>query len=342
MIRYNTDQDYFEGNGSSGWAQLAGGSSSTSNVEGYIQNIGLAAGTTGVANDSITITGANGSPLSSGNPGTIVLPGATPGQLTTFTVTADVTIDLTGAHWGLGTNGDRTDYPLAVYAVNDAGTLKWAVHSVDGLKVLKGANDETTQTNVTTLNKFIASSALTGDSSAHQVGWFKANFDDTGGSSEDLWSVQTSLGDIGLGTKVFDRPFVPTWTSLGSVSNNLAFHRYEDGKLNIRGFVTAGTRTAVLTSFSLPSAFQMDTNNISRSNTTSDDGEQIGFWTTDNTAAHGNGVLVTATGTSTTLVYFGKVSTSTTSTQLTPQLSTNAIASNAEVSYTCKIPVNLA
>src|SRR3990167_8307123 len=63
-------------------------------------NLAIASATTTNANDSIEITGQEGTALSSTNPGFIALQSATSGQLSIFQVTSDVTILLTGAHWG--------------------------------------------------------------------------------------------------------------------------------------------------------------------------------------------------------------------------------------------------
>ena len=168
-------------------------------VPGYMQNIGLANATTTNANDSIKITSADGQALSVRNLGWIVLPGETVGQLQVMPVSADVTLNITGAHWGAGTKGDLTDAVLHVYAINDARILKWGVAQLSNLAVALNADDQTTATNVTTSVGVFVNSALTADANCRVVGWFKASFDDTGGAAEDLWAVQTGVGDIGFG-----------------------------------------------------------------------------------------------------------------------------------------------
>lgn len=180
-------------------------------------NLGLAAAQTAVAADSIKITSADASALSINNVAYVTLPGRTSGLLETFAITADVTINLTGAHWGEGTNGDLTDYMLSVYAINDAGVLKWGVGSVPNHKTILNADDNATPTNITSIEKVLVNSALGADADALEVGWFKADFDDTDGSSEDLWVIQTSLGDITLGVRPFKyqvwTPVSDTWTT---------------------------------------------------------------------------------------------------------------------------------
>lgn len=166
-------------------------------------NVGLAAAQTSVAADSISITGANGTAFSSSNPGYICVHSQTAGQNQIFKITADVDIDLTGAHWGFGTNGDLTGQPLSVLALNDdSGTLKWGVAQFGGRKVILGTEDDATGTNINLWNEVLVNSALTSDAAATHVGWFNADFDDTDGSSEDLWTVQTGLGDINLGPNI--------------------------------------------------------------------------------------------------------------------------------------------
>lgn len=171
-------------------------------LNGWINNIGLSVGTTAYPNDSISIISASGSSLSPINPGWLGLSSSTHGELGALSVTSDITIDLTGAHWGYGTTGDLTDFILFVYAINDSGTLKWGISPFYGLTIISGSNDETAGTSVTTVDDVLVNSALSGDSECLRIGWFKANFDDTGGLSEDIWSVQNSdLEDINVGTR---------------------------------------------------------------------------------------------------------------------------------------------
>jgi hypothetical protein len=165
-------------------------------------NIGLAAGTTTNANDSIVIQGADGNALSTTNPGFVVCQSATPGQLTVFQITADVTIDLTGAHWGFGTNGDLTDQPLSVLFLNNDGAASWGVAQYGGRSLVLDTEDSATGTDINLWNEVLVSTALTADAQALHVGYFKANFDDTGGAAEDLWSVQTGDDDLVLGPNI--------------------------------------------------------------------------------------------------------------------------------------------
>lgn len=163
-------------------------------------NVGLANATTTNTNDSIKIQGAAAT-LSATNPLYINLPTvSSPGRVTRFSATADVTLNLTGAHWGMGTNGDFSNIILRLYAINDNGTLKWGVSNEGGKRSIVDTNSHTTATSCTTQVKMLVNSALTaGTWPCREVGWFLANFDDTGGAAEDLWAVQTGAGQIMVG-----------------------------------------------------------------------------------------------------------------------------------------------
>jgi hypothetical protein len=221
-------------------------------------NIGLAAGTTTNANDSIKITGASAA-LSSTNPGIVVVPSSTPGQLAVFEVTADVTINLTGAQWGEGTKGDLTDYVLSVYAINDSGTLKWGVGSVPNHALILNADDTATASSVTSAEKVLVNSALTADSTCTEIGWFKANFDDTGGASEDLWAVQTGAGDIRVGVRPpMWQKYTPAFTGFGTVNTQSFWWRRLGDSLQIKGRFVSGTSTATEARIGLPGSVVVD------------------------------------------------------------------------------------
>lgn len=160
---------------------------------GSVSNLGFARATTTVTGDSIRIQGATAN-LASTNPLKVVIPNATTaGLLTVLTATANVDIKLTGAHWGLGTNGDFSNVELRVYAINDAGTLKWGVSNKGGLKEIADTAASATQTDINTQPEMLVNSTLTsGTWPCVEVGYFLASFDDTGGAAEDLWNVSTT------------------------------------------------------------------------------------------------------------------------------------------------------
>jgi len=169
----------------------------------WLSNVGFVNYTTSETDDSILIQGAGGSSFSTSNPGHVTLPGSTPGELTTAIVTADVAIDLTGAHWGLGTGGDETDAILCVYVINNNGSLAWGISLRPDLTTILNTDSSTTQTSVTAWGDMLVNTALaSGTWNCRRIGYFKANFDDTGGASEDLWAVQSGAGDIVLTSEI--------------------------------------------------------------------------------------------------------------------------------------------
>jgi len=197
-------------------------------------NIGLANATTTNANDSIKIQGAAAT-LSATNPLYIALPVvSSPGTYARFTATADVTLNLTGAHGGRGTYGDFTDIVWSVYAINDNGTLKWGVSQRPNLRSIVDTSTSTTQTSVNAYAKMLVNSALSaGTWPCVQVGYFLADFDDTGGAAEDLWAVQTGAGEIVVGQPVPDPSgeCIVT-TGAGHGSTNTRIRRIETSEVN--------------------------------------------------------------------------------------------------------------
>lgn len=163
--------------------------------------------TTTNSNDSIKIECGN-TACSASNPGFITLnSGATSGDITTFRVSSDVTILLTGAHWGLGGGGDGSDIVHHLYAVDHNGSLGWCVGFRGGYTTIDTSKDSTTPSSVDAADEFLCNIAITSSSNtATEVGWYKTDFDDTGGAAEDLWAVQTGGGEI-VGGERYD----PGW-----------------------------------------------------------------------------------------------------------------------------------
>lgn len=148
-----------------------------------LRNIGFAQGSD---TSQLKITAANGSALGSTNPGYVRIPSSTAGTFRTFTVTADVTIDLTGAHWGLDTKGNITSALLRVYAIDDAGTLKWGVGYQGGFTYIRNTQDSATATNINLPEEILVNSDVSTDNSPMlDVGYIVANFTDAG----DEWAI---------------------------------------------------------------------------------------------------------------------------------------------------------
>jgi len=191
---------------------------------GWLANIGLAAATTTTSADSIKIQGAAAA-LSATNPLYVNLPSTTAGLVIRFTATADVTIDLTGAHFGFGTRGDLTDRLLTVYAINDNGTVKFGVSDDAQLGSILDTDSSATGTSVTAHSDMLVNTTLTaGTWPCHPIGKLKANFDDTGGASEDLWAVQTGDEDlVPSPLKLAQETVSVRYTGSGGSSGNASF-----------------------------------------------------------------------------------------------------------------------
>lgn len=95
--------------------------------------------------------------------------------------------------------------------------------------------------------------------------------------------------------------YTPTITSFGTVAT-VGFQWKRVGTdLFVNGYFTAGTTVAALGSFSLPSGLSINTAVITRGNTTAASGQVVGQLSSTGSGNVSN--IVTATGTSTTLVY---------------------------------------
>jgi len=206
---------------------------------GSVSNLGLESAQTSVANDSIKITGSTGADLSSTNVLRVKTQGATAGQTTIHQLISNVTIDLTGAHWSLGTHGDTTDTGLHVYVINDGGADKWGVSLAAGLTKIAQGDSSATQTNITAGGDMLVNTGLgAGTHPCLEVGFFKANLDDTGGSSEDLWVVQTAIDDINVGIKEVDNSEIKITTGNGQGSTNTTIRRFSTVLVNTGSAVT--------------------------------------------------------------------------------------------------------
>lgn len=133
----------------------------------------------GADSSQLKITSASGADLSASNPGYVRIRSSTAGTYRTFSVTANVTMDLTGAHWGLDSKGNVTGAILRVYAIDDNGTLRWGVGYQGGFYYIRNTQDDTTATNINLPEEIYTSGAVgTDNSPMRDVGWILANFTD--------------------------------------------------------------------------------------------------------------------------------------------------------------------
>lgn len=220
---------------------------------GQTLNIGLKATTVAQTADTLTICGAEGTALSASNPGFVCLGSATGGLLTIFQVTANVTLTLTGAHWGIGTTGDVNLGILRLLAINDNGTLRWGLAYQGGRTTLVTTDTNATATNITTPEGVLCDTAVgSATNTCCEVGYIKANFDDSGGAAEDLWRIQTDVDEMVMGASADGQwqPWNPTftgfsvdptshttarWTSVGNIAT-VAYHTGTAGTSNATSF----------------------------------------------------------------------------------------------------------
>lgn len=136
--------------------------------------------------------------------------------------------------------------------------------------------------------------------------------------------------------------YTPTISGLGSTSNLSAFYRRVGDTLQVTGWVTIGSPAASLVTITLPSGLLIDNTKIPVSNTTSTQGQAVGYiWGNDGSSGGVSEpiVLLTATGTSTALIYAGK--SGATANQLIPA-NGNAIYTNSNdpISFQFSVPIS--
>ncbi len=148
-----------------------------------IHNVGFAQG---ADSSQLKITSFQGAAMSATNPGTAVIRSSTAGTARSFYVTADVTLDLTGTHWGLDTKGNVTGAILRVYIIDDNGTLRWGVGYQGCFYYIRNTQDDVTAANINLPEEIFASGAVATDNSPMlDVGWIKANFTD----ASNEWAI---------------------------------------------------------------------------------------------------------------------------------------------------------
>jgi hypothetical protein len=168
-------------------------------ILGLTNRVGLynLALSTGADATQLKLSGGAGAALSATNPGYAVIESNTAGTLTTFRVTADITIDLTGADWGRSGYGDFTDVLLAFYVIDDgSGTFKIGIGMDPVLRTINDTDTSITASNIDAHSDLLVNAALeSGTWICKRVGWFYAAYTDSG----DEWAIQTDAGDINIG-----------------------------------------------------------------------------------------------------------------------------------------------
>lgn len=151
----------------------------------------------------VVLVDSDGDALSSDNAAKVIMNSSTTaGELASYTLTASQSVNLTGAHWGFDGEGDLTDYPLWLVFVDTGTSLILGVTAEGGKETITAANCKTAPGDASSRAHILVSSAVSSTSNVIYWGWVKADFDDTGGSSENLWTLQSGVGDINLGRTV--------------------------------------------------------------------------------------------------------------------------------------------
>lgn len=221
----------------------------------WTNNIAIVSATTTNTGDSIRITGADGTALSTSNYGWVTLPStATAGRLVTFPVTADVTILTTAAHWGHDTTGDVTGALLRVLAINDNGTLKWGIALLGGRNILLTTDTTASPSSVGQPEHVLCTTAVGSSSnSCREIGFVRSNYDDTGGAAENLWTNQTGINDIYTGRTAdgYWQPWVPTFSGFSSAPTISSARWTQVGTLIYAHLLSSADGTSNATNFTI-------------------------------------------------------------------------------------------
>ena len=198
-------------NGSTYDFNNVGRATQTASIVGRLDALELSRSTVGTQNIALDLTGqtivkitaADNTDLSASNIGYATFTdtgdagGAGAGELLTRTITANQSVTLTGASWGLP--ADVADVPLWVYLIDTGSAVVLGV-SVEGSKRFAASSDAKTAVgDVTASTHILCASAVGGDSNLIELGVIYGDFDLAGGSSEKLWTLQRAVGDIHYG-----------------------------------------------------------------------------------------------------------------------------------------------
>ena len=141
-------------------------------------------------------------------------------------------------------------------------------------------------------------------------------------SRENVWTVYT-----------------PTITGCGTCSNVVAFYKVLGDSLFVRGSMTTGTTAASLFSITIPTSFTISAAKLSiPANTTSASGNVVGILS--GTVVGNQAMLLTAPGTSTSVVYMGNSFTATSGNTMNIPVYGNTVLNSATVvSFQFEVPI---
>lgn len=143
-------------------------------------------------------------------------------------------------------------------------------------------------------------------------------------------TLKQDIGVIGPWTS-----YTPTLTGVGTITSSAFLWRQVGESIEVEGTWTNGTVAASLASISLPNSYTLSTSKLSKNNTTLNPGSIVGEYTND--VASQLGSLVTATGTSVDLVYFGHIIGGTA--HQTPQNASTIINTGTTVAIKFSVPI---
>lgn len=132
--------------------------------------------------------------------------------------------------------------------------------------------------------------------------------------------------------------YTPTMGAGFGTCTNVSFKWKREGSdLLVKGTYTTGTTANAVYSITLPNSLIIDTTKMTLANTTANPGPEIGYWSQQG-GSH-SGPIVTATSTSTSLVYLGCQDVNVT--MLTPAAATTAgIGASSVTSSYFRIPIS--
>lgn len=153
-----------------------------------------------------------------------------------------------------------------------------------------------------TIDPLISTTAPNEDGYDNSGNKVLARFYNNATSNIDQYSIDQWRTNGFTATGMAWTSYTPTFGAGWGTPSNVSFkYRRIGGELEVMGFFTMGTVSAAVGSFSLPSDLVIDSARVTRSNTTAASGQLIGHLLSNQNI--GVGGIVTATGTSTTLVY---------------------------------------
>jgi hypothetical protein len=154
-------------------------------------------------------------------------------------------------------------------------------------------------------------------------------------------NIVVSPSEYVFGTPISDwQTYAPTISAgFGSATNNSFKYRRIGDSYEIVGTFTSGVVAGSLASITLPNGASIDTTKVTLSNTTANPGQMVGEYEEATATANTRGVLVTATGTSSTLIYFGP-SESNASSALTPANGSSVTGNSTVLSLKLTVPIS--